>query len=169
MAEHAVGLEIVTPEAALFSGPATAVVMATSEGDLTVMADHAELIGDVVPGIVKIETIEGGTISVAVHGGFVQVHTAIGAAGELLEEISDTERTTRVTLLAGVAEIASEIDLERAQASKAAAEARVNELRTASGRQSGDESAADATAALAVAEGELARAELRLSIPASQM
>ena len=53
MAEHAVGVEIVTPEAALFAGPANSVVLATSEGDLTVMAEHAELIGDVVPGLVK--------------------------------------------------------------------------------------------------------------------
>jgi F-type H+-transporting ATPase subunit epsilon len=168
MADYALGVEVVTPEEALYAGPATAVVLSTSEGDMTVMAEHAETIGDVVPGIVKIETIEGGTVAVVVHGGFVQVHTAVGATGGLVKDIPESARTTRVTLLAGVAELATEIDVERAQEAKAAAEARVNELRTAAGRP-GDESAADALAELALAEADLARAELRLSIPASQM
>jgi F-type H+-transporting ATPase subunit epsilon len=168
MAEHAIGVEVVTPEEALYAGPAAAVVLATSEGDLTIMAEHAEMIGDVVAGIVKIETLEGPTIDVAVHGGFVQVHTAVGEAGALVEDAAETDRTTRVTLLAGVAELTTEIDVPRAQAAKAAAEARVGELRSSTGR-SGDESAADVLADLAVAEAELARAELRLSIPASQI
>jgi F-type H+-transporting ATPase subunit epsilon len=165
MAEHAIGVEVVTPEEALYAGPASAIVLATSEGDLTVMAEHAEMIGDVVPGIVKIETLEGATLDVVVHGGFVQVHTAAGAAGALAPESAEGDRSTRVTLLAGVAELTTEIDVPRAQVAKAAAEARLGELRAQTGRP-GEEGASEAMAELAVAEAELARAELRLSVSA---
>ena len=168
MAEHAVGVEIVTPEAALFAGPANSVVLATSEGDLTVMAEHAELIGDVVPGLVKIEPVEGDQIDVVIHGGFVQITTSEGAGGELLPDSPESARTPRVTILAGVAELVSELDVPRAREAQVAAEARVTELRAANSRQS-EEEMGDAMAELANAEADLARAELRLSIPASQV
>ncbi len=168
MAEHAVGVEVVTPEQELFAGAATAVVLATSEGDLTVMAGHAETIGDVMPGIVKIEREDGDDVNVIVHGGFVQIHTAAGAAGALVDGAGEAERTTRVTLLVGIAELTTELDVARAQEAKAAAETRVSELKNQANRSS-DDSSADATADLALAEADLARAELRLSVPASQI
>ena len=40
-----IGVEVVTPERNLFTGAAVSLVTKTSEGDLTVMAEHAELIG----------------------------------------------------------------------------------------------------------------------------
>ena len=166
MAEHALGVEIVTPEEVLFAGAANSVVTATSEGDLTVMADHAELVGDVVPGVVKIEVEGEPTIAILIHGGFLQVTTAAGAASGLVEGASETDRTTRVTILAGVAEKATDIDKGRAEAAKAAAEVKLADLRSQSGRTGDDDSTRDALLDLADAEAALARADLRLGTSA---
>ena len=166
MADHTLGVEIVTPEEALFAGEATALLTATTLGDLTIMAEHAEMIGDVAPGVVRIETAEGETVSIAIHGGFLQVTTGPGAAMGLVEGATETERTTRATILAGIAEFATGIDITRAEEAKSAAEARLAELRTQGARGSGTaehDEAGEHFVELAEAEAALARAELRLS------
>jgi len=62
-----------------------------------------------------------------VHGGYLQVETGLALdAGEA--------RAPRVTLLAGTAAPASQIDVARAERARAEAEARVEELRAALGR-----------------------------------
>jgi len=166
-------LEVVTPEAALWSGPATAVMLATSEGNLTVLDGHTPLIGDVVPGEVRIEPAEGDMVHLAVHGGFVQVDTRPGAADGVdgAEETSGPipGLSTRVTVLAGIAELASEIDVDRAQQARESAEARLVELRGAAGRgvaAEGGEEVGGADLEVIEAEGRLARAELRLAVAA---
>ena len=68
--------------------------------------------------------------------------------------------STRVTVLAGVAELASEIDVPRAEQARERAAQRVGEL--GSGRGPAPEDV-DEDVELAEAEGALARAELRLS------
>ena len=62
-----------------------AVVLATSEGALTVLDGHTPLVGDVVPGEVKVDQPEGPQLRLAVHGGFLQVDTSPGAAEGLAE------------------------------------------------------------------------------------
>ena len=166
MAERAMGVEVVTPEAALFRGPASLVVAATSEGDFSVMADHAELIGDIVPGVVRIEAEGQDPLTILVHGGFVQVTTANGAAAGIVDGVGEADRTTRVTILAGIAEPAQAIDKPRAERAKAEAEARLTELRASNSRQAEDGSVGDALVDLAQAEADLARAELRLATSA---
>ena len=166
MAEHAMGVEVVTPEAALFRGPATLVVASTSEGDFSVMADHAELIGDVVPGVVRIEADGQDPVTILIHGGFVQVTTADGAATGIVEGVGEGDRSTRVAILASIAEPAHEIDKPRAERAKAEAEARLAELRSSSNRSADDHGVGDALLDLAQAEADLARAELRLGTSA---
>jgi F-type H+-transporting ATPase subunit epsilon len=148
------GAELVTPEAVLFSGPATAVVLRTSEGDLTVLGGHTPLVGDVVSFVVRIERPDEATGAFCVHGGFVQVATAQGAAVGLVEDAAPTERSTRVTLLAGIAEPVGAVDVARAEAARDRA---VGELGALASRDD-DEAAIERAAA----EGSLARAELRL-------
>ena len=121
--EHAFGAELVTPEAPLFAGEATSLVTRTSEGDLTVLDGHTDLVGDVVPGIVRVERPDGAVDAFVVHGGFLQVQTAPGAAAGLVDGVGEADRSTRVTLLAGVAEAVSMIDVARAQAACDAATA----------------------------------------------
>jgi F-type H+-transporting ATPase subunit epsilon len=133
-------VEIVTPEAPLWVGEATALVARSTEGWFTVLPEHMDMVGDVVPSVVRVGTAEG-EIAIAVHGGFFQV-----GPGEADDE-------TLATVLAGIAEKVSEIDVARAQAAKEAAEAEI----VAESRNENE------TAATAMAKASLERAELRLS------
>ena len=164
MADGVFGVEIVTPEQSLFAGGATSIVLATSEGALTVLDGHTPLVGDVVQGEVKVEQPEGTLLRLAVHGGFLQVDTSPGAAEGLAEGDGPLPGlSTRVTVLAGVAELASEIDVPRAEQARERAAQRVSELGAGRGPVSED---VGEDVELADAEGALARAELRLAVAA---
>ena len=76
MADGVFGVEVVTPEQSLVAGGAMSVVLATSDGALTVLDGHTPLIGDVVPCEVKVEQPDGPLLRLAVHGGFIQVDTS---------------------------------------------------------------------------------------------
>jgi F-type H+-transporting ATPase subunit epsilon len=168
MADGVFGLEVVTPEQSLVAGGATSVVLATSEGALTVLDGHTPLVGDVVPCLLTIEQPEAGTVRLAVHGGFLQVDTSPGAAEGLAEGDGPLAGlSTRVTVLAGIAELAEEIDVARAEQAKESATQRVAEL--SSGRGGGADSAEGETPDVALVEAEqaLARAELRLEVAAA--
>lgn len=66
-------LDVVSPEATVFSGQATFVVAKTPEGELGIMADHEPLMGALVTGPVMVEDEAGQRITIGVHGGFIQV------------------------------------------------------------------------------------------------
>jgi F-type H+-transporting ATPase subunit epsilon len=164
VADGVFGVEIVTPEQSLYAGGATSIVLATSEGALTVLDGHTPLVGDVVHCEVKLEQPEGTLVRLAVHGGFVQVDTSPGAAEGLAEGDGPLAGlSTRVTVLAGVAELASEIDVPRAEEARERATQRVSELGGGRGPSAED---AEVDLDLADAEGALARAELRLAVAA---
>jgi F-type H+-transporting ATPase subunit epsilon len=169
MADDLFGVEVVTPEQALLAGPASSIVVRTSEGFLTVMDGHTPLVGDIVPCEVKVDIEDGTTVRLAVHGGFVQVDTSDGAAAGLAEGDGPLPGlSTRVTVLAGIAELATEIDVPRAEAAKETATARVAELGGSSRAPSGaeaDEVIQDLE--LLEAYASLARAELRLEVAGS--
>jgi F-type H+-transporting ATPase subunit epsilon len=133
-------VEILTPEAALWTGTATALMARSSEGEFTVLPEHTATVGDVVSYVVRVHTTDEGEIAFAVHSGFFQV-------GKGLEPES-----TLATVLASVAERTTEIDVPRAQAAKEAAEARL-----ASATKGEDENEE------ILAYAALQRAELRLS------
>ena len=173
MADGVFGVEVVTPEQSLVAGGATSVVLATSDGALTVLDGHTPLIGDVVPCELKVEQPDGPLLRLAVHGGFIQVDTSPGAAEGLAEGDGPLPGlSTRVTVLAGIAELAEEIDVPRAETARDAATQRVNELRSGRGPAPAVTAAAEGEAAdegdvaLAEAEGALTRAELRLAVAA---
>ena len=159
------GLEVVTPEQSLYAGGAASVVLSTSDGDLTVLDGHTPLVGDVVPCTLRIEEPDGTELLVAVHGGFVQVDTSPGAAAGLAEGDGPLAGlSTRVTVLAGVAELAGEIDLSRAELARELATQRVHEFSAGRGPATETGQAASAAnLALAEAQDALTRAELRLS------
>ena len=169
MADGTFGVEVVTPEKALLEGGATAVMLRTSTGEMTVLDGHTALVGDVVPGQVRVEVADGETQRLAVHGGFIQVDTRPGAAEGLID---DTEggpiagMSTRVTLLAGVVELAEEIDVPRAEAAREAATQHISELQAVGRGASDAEDGGDVE--LQQAEAALARAELRLAVAAGE-
>ncbi|HWF15796.1 MAG TPA: hypothetical protein VG244_06405 [Acidimicrobiales bacterium] len=171
MADGIFGVEVVTPEQSLYAGGARSVVLATSEGDLTVLDGHTPLVGDIVPVELKLEQADGPLLRFAVHGGFLQVDTSPGAAEGLAEGDGPLPGlSTRVTILAGIAELADEIDVSRAELARDAATQRVNDLRAGRGTQSsgagGEEVEVDVD--LLDAQGSLDRAELRLAVAAGE-
>jgi F-type H+-transporting ATPase subunit epsilon len=133
-------VEIVSPEAALWVGEATALIARSSDGDFTILPQHTTTVGDLVPGIVRVETTEG-DVAFAVHGGFFQVGP------------DEVEGVTLATVLAGVAEKTTEIDVARAQIAKETAEAQI----AAETRNEQHD-----TASHVPAQAALERAELRL-------
>lgn len=110
MAGAPMHVDLVSPEKMLFSGEASIVVARTSDGDAAFLSGHAPFIGQLGIGPVLIRTPEGKDIKAAVHGGFVEV------------------RNNRVTILSDVAELASDIDANRAAAAKAKLESKQHDL-----------------------------------------
>ncbi|HMD45456.1 MAG TPA: hypothetical protein VKG43_04820 [Acidimicrobiales bacterium] len=165
-------VEVVTPEAALVDGTASAVVLRSSDGDLTVLDGHTALVTDVVPGEVRIEQADGSTLALAEHGGFLYVDTSPGAAERAEGTAGPAEGapaglSTRVTLLFGVAELADQIDVARARAARDRATARLDEVRAA-GRGTTEPGAEGVLSETDLEMAELAaalrRAEVRLEV-----
>ena len=125
-------LEIVTPERLAYSGEVDAVVLPGSEGELGVLPHHAPLVSTL--GVGELRYRKGGEEeSFAIVGGFLQV------------------RPDRVVVMAETADMASEIDLEKAQQAKRDAEKAI---------EGGAHDGAD----LAVARTELQQALLRIRV-----
>jgi len=167
MADDSFAVELVTPEVSLFAGPATAVVLRTSIGALTIMAGHAPFVGDVVPGEVKVERDGEPTLHVAVHGGYLQVDTSPDAAEGVQggDESPIPGLQTRATLLLAVAELAEDIDVARAQEALAVAQQRLDQLRCGRAGGSGaDGDEASVAAEVVVVEASVRRAEVRLQV-----
>jgi len=94
----ALHVELVSPERILYSGEAEMVVCRTEgEGEIAFLTGHTPFVGALDIGLVRVKTIEGPEAVAAVHGGFVEV------------------RDNRVTVLSDVAELADQIDVERAR------------------------------------------------------
>jgi F-type H+-transporting ATPase subunit epsilon len=97
-------VELVSPERILFSGEADMVIARTlGGGELAFLTGHAPFVGALDIATVTVRTAEGDQL-VAVHGGFVEVS-------------NDT-----VTILSDVAELADQIDVDRARAAQERAE-----------------------------------------------
>ena len=123
-------VELVSPETITYSGEAEMVIARTLEGgDIAFQPGHVPFIGVLAVWSVEVIRPDGDRDVFAVHRGFVQV------AG------------TKISVLSDVSEESSEIDVERAQQAKDAAEAKLSQ-------NDEDVEAADA----------LARAELRLQV-----
>ena len=125
-------LEIVTPEKLAYADEVDAVVLPGSEGELGVLPHHAPLISTLGAGELRLRKA-GREESFAIVGGFLQV------------------RPDRVVVMAETADMASEIDLERAQEARREAERALEE----SGNDVAD---------LAAARAQLQQALLRIRV-----
>ena len=104
-------VELVSPERVLFSGDAEMVTARTVDGgDIAFLANHAPFLGALDICAVKIKTSGGDEEMAAVHGGFVHV------------------RDDSVIVLSDVAELASDIDTNRAQRAKERAEKKEGDM-----------------------------------------
>jgi F-type H+-transporting ATPase subunit epsilon len=96
-------LEIVTPERLAYSDTVDAVVVPGIEGELGILPHHAPLVSMLGVGELRIRKA-GAEESFAIVGGFVQV------------------RPDKVVVMAETADLAGEIDLEKAQEARREAE-----------------------------------------------
>jgi F-type H+-transporting ATPase subunit epsilon len=125
-------LQIVTPEKLAYDEEVDSVVVPGADGELGILPHHAPLLANL--GIGELRIRKGGAEeSFAIAGGFVQV------------------RPDKVVVMAETADMASDIDLERAQAARRAAEQAL---------ESGFHEGAD----LASARAALQRALLRIRV-----
>jgi F-type H+-transporting ATPase subunit epsilon len=68
-------VELVSIEAPIWSGEATAVYGRTTDGELGILPGHTPLLGALAPGYpVRIEQEDGQDLRVAISGGFLSVH-----------------------------------------------------------------------------------------------
>jgi F-type H+-transporting ATPase subunit epsilon len=87
-------VELVSIEAPIWSGEATAVFGRTTEGELGILPGHTPLLGALEPGYpVRIEQEGGEELRVAVHGGFLSVHKdgAVSVLAEQAELVADID------------------------------------------------------------------------------
>lgn len=67
--------ELVSPEKLLFSGEVTAVTVPGTEGDFTVMVDHAPVLSTLRPGVIVV-TNDKSEEKIFVRGGFIEVNSS---------------------------------------------------------------------------------------------
>jgi F-type H+-transporting ATPase subunit epsilon len=98
-------VEVVSPERILWSGEAEMVTARTvGGGDIAFLTGHVPFVGALEVARLIVRPESGPDEVIAVHGGFVEVSN------------------DRVTILSDVAEVASQIDVERARRAKERAE-----------------------------------------------
>jgi F-type H+-transporting ATPase subunit epsilon len=66
-------LEVVSPETIVWSGDAEMLVTRTTEGEIGILADHEPTMAALSTGSSVITTADGSEITVATHGGFLQI------------------------------------------------------------------------------------------------
>jgi len=109
MAESSFELKIITPDRVFYEGTIDMLEMNTTEGEIGVLPGHIPMTVIIKPGVAKIHETNGETKEAAMHAGFVEI-------------LPD-----KVTVLAEIAEWPGEIDIARAEAARARAEARLQE------------------------------------------
>ncbi len=66
-------VQLVSPEAILFDGEAEMVSCRTTDGEIAFLNGHAPVLGELIPGDVKIRSTGEADKTIRVEGGFVEV------------------------------------------------------------------------------------------------
>jgi F-type H+-transporting ATPase subunit epsilon len=98
-------VELVAADRKVWAGDARMIIAKTTDGDLGVLPGHSPLLGVLLNGTVQVQPLQGEQLVAAVHGGFLSV------------------ADDKVSILAEVAELAGEIDVDRAKAALERAQA----------------------------------------------
>lgn len=107
MPEKTFKLEIVTPERIVLDKEIASLVAPGIDGSLGILANHAPLMAELTTGELWMREADGGETCGAISGGFMEVFQ------------------NHVRILADTAELACDIDVERAEAAKRRAEERL--------------------------------------------
>jgi F-type H+-transporting ATPase subunit epsilon len=105
MSSNAMTVEVVSPEAVLFSGEGTMVITRTiGGGEIAFQPGHAAFLGALQTNHTRVFLVDGSVQDIAIHGGFVEVSN------------------NKVSILSDAAEVSQTIDVERAKAAQERAE-----------------------------------------------
>ena len=104
-------IEIVTPDGLAYDGMVESLLVHTDDGDMEILAGHADLLATLAVGRTRIREADGTNKFASTAGGFLTV------------------RGGEVRMVATTFEFAEEIDLKRAEEAKARAEAALSTAR----------------------------------------
>jgi F-type H+-transporting ATPase subunit epsilon len=97
-------VDIVTPEAVIWSGEAEMVSARTTEGDIGILADHEPTMAALATGAVTIHH-DGSVTAAGIHGGFLQIFknqvTLLTDSAKLTEGGLEQARETAAALRDG--------------------------------------------------------------------
>lgn len=106
--------ELVSPERLLVSGSVSEVVIPASEGEMTVMANHAPTMTTIKPGVVTIKFADGKNDSYVVFGGFADIVptgcTLLAESAVHIEEVKSEDIVRRIEAARAELENAREDD-----------------------------------------------------------
>jgi F-type H+-transporting ATPase subunit epsilon len=97
MSDDTLQVEVVAADRLVWSGEAKVVNARTAGGEIGILANHMPILSLLEAGAVEVETADGDTLVAAVDDGFISV------------------AANRVSILAGHAELAKDIDLSQAR------------------------------------------------------
>ena len=96
MAAKPFRLDVVSPERIVWSGEAEMVVTRTTEGEIGILADHEPTMAALATGSTVVQPVDGPPVTIALHGGFLQVFqnevTLLTDRAEISEGDSDEAR-----------------------------------------------------------------------------
>ncbi|HJQ96447.1 MAG TPA: F0F1 ATP synthase subunit epsilon [Acidimicrobiia bacterium] len=98
-------VDVVSPEATVWSGEANFVLARTPDGEIGILADHEPLLASLVTSAVEVEGIDGTRTIIGVHGGFLQV---LANQVTLLTDRAQVTQGTRADAVRVAAELAEE-------------------------------------------------------------
>jgi len=101
---NTIHVDVVSAEESIFTGEATFVVLPGEAGELGIYPRHTPLITRIKPGAVRVQTADGGEEFIFVAGGILEV------------------QPSRVTVLSDTAIRGKDLDEQKANAAKKAAE-----------------------------------------------
>ncbi|MEA2002729.1 MAG: F0F1 ATP synthase subunit epsilon [Actinomycetota bacterium] len=74
MADKLFHVDVVAPEAIVWSGAAVFVSARTTEGDIGILADHEATMAALATGPVEIQDPDDNVVTIGIHGGFLQIY-----------------------------------------------------------------------------------------------
>ena len=137
---HTFRVEVVSAEESIFSGEARFVALPGEAGELGIYPRHTPLITRIRPGSVRIQTTDGGEEFVFVAGGILEVQpdcvtvlSDTAVRGKDLDEEKANE--AKVAAEEAVKNAKSDVDLARAQSELAIMAAQLSALRKFRGKK----------------------------------
>ena len=89
-------VDVVTPEAIIWSGAAQMISARTTEGDIGILADHEATMAALATGPVEIKDADDVVTTIGIHGGFLQIFrnqvTLLSDRAEVVEGDADAAR-----------------------------------------------------------------------------